>query len=1382
VLDEQLLDILWLMVCAALVLTMQGGFCFLESGLVRAKNSINVAFKNVVDLCVSGLAFWAVGYGLMFGASHAGLIGGDRFFLAGQVTAWALAFFLFQLMFCSTATTIVSGAVSERMRFNGYLVIALIISTTIYPLFGHWAWNGADGDEAYGWLAKLGFVDFAGSTVVHSVGGWVALAAVIVIGARVGRFDADKPRIHGHNLPMAVFGVMILWFGWFGFNGGSTLELSDAIPLILVNTTLSAAAGGAAALLLSWAIFRRPEVAYVTNGCIAGLVGITACCHLLSPAMSVVVGASSGVICLLGTLALERCRIDDAVAAAPAHAFAGAWGTLCVALLAPDGAWGTGLTRWEQLGVQALGVGACFVVAFGGGLVLLSLVNRVYPLRATEVDERVGLNVAEHGASTELLDLLTDMDTHRREGDFTRHVRIEPHTEVGQIAREYNRVLTAVEGEIQQREAASAALRLAEEKYRGIFENAVEGIFQTSPDGRYLAANPALARIYGFASPAQLMAEVGDIRHDIYVAPDRRRQFVELISRYGEVKGFESEVRRRDGSTCWISENAREVRDASGRVVCYEGTVEDISERRNSERMLRLTQHSIDAACDYVFWVDRDANFRYVNDAVCKAYGYTRDELMRMRVMDLSRRLTDLSAWHAYWDDARRRGSIMGETTHFDKSGREFPIEIASTYVTFHGEEYLFAYGRDISERKRQQAMAKEKEAAEAASRAKSEFLANMSHEIRTPLNGVIGMIDLLMATDMDAKQQRYGRIAKSSADSLLSLINDILDFSKIEAGKLELDHAPFSLAVAVEDAVEMFAQRAASKGLELFNRVPASVPLQVVGDPDRLRQVLINLISNAIKFTERGEVVVRIEHVGDEPDGRVRIRFEVADTGIGVPEERLHRLFRPFSQIDASTTRRFGGTGLGLAICKQLVELMGGEIGVDSRPGRGSTFWFTVCLQRAEASASAAVMPEDLRGLRVLVVDDNATNREILDEQLTSWGFAVDCVASAAEAVDRLRQVVAAGQGYRLAIVDMQMPGQDGLDLVGQMKREGFLKDTLVLILSSIGDQLARDEMTRLGITGLLTKPVRQSRLYDAIVDAIARRTDPAAAEAAPPPWAAFRPASGLRVLLAEDNDVNQIVAAEMLKRFGVDCDIVNNGRQAVDAIATGGYDLVLMDCQMPEMDGFEATRLVRADEDAGRLRARRGERTPIVALTANAIKGDREKCLDAGMDAYITKPIDPEALVEVLRSLLPEGESETAGAAEAEPVASESATLPPAGAMIDTADLLMRCLDDAAFAETVLRQFVDSVDGQLQAISDAASSEDLEALARQAHTLKGASANVAAKTVAEGAAALESAARRGAIDEARKHVEEVERLVRACMEEAGRVSVKFGETQQRR
>lgn len=446
-------DTLWVVICASLVMFMQAGFTCVESGLVRAKNSINVALKNLIDFCISIPLFALLGFGLMFGTSTGGWIGTDGFWIDRATSPEVLAFFFFQAMFCGTATTIVSGAVAERMRFMGYAFTAVLLSALVYPVAGHWAWARDAAGAPAGWLAQLGFLDFAGSTVVHSVGGWVALAALLVIGPRLGRFGPKGRPIEGHNLALATLGVFILWFGWFGFNAGSTLALTAQIPLILTNTALAGAAGGVACMLWSSRLRRPPRADETMNGVLAGLVAITAGCDLMSPAVSLLVGAVGGIVSVLGSRLLDRLQVDDAIGAVPVHLFGGIWGTLAVALCAPAGSWGEGVSRMHQIGVQVSGIAVIGAYSFTASYLVLKLLGRAR-LRVTPREERIGLNVSEHGATTSILDLISQMDMQASSGDFRRPVKIENETEASQVASFYNAVLEKFNLETDRRKMA----------------------------------------------------------------------------------------------------------------------------------------------------------------------------------------------------------------------------------------------------------------------------------------------------------------------------------------------------------------------------------------------------------------------------------------------------------------------------------------------------------------------------------------------------------------------------------------------------------------------------------------------------------------------------------------------------------------------------------------------------------------------------------------------------------------------------------------------------------------------------------------------------------------------------------------------------------------
>jgi len=774
----------------------------------------------------------------------------------------------------------------------------------------------------------------------------------------------------------------------------------------------------------------------------------------------------------------------------------------------------------------------------------------------------------------------------------------------------------------------------------------------------------------------------------------------------------------------------------------------------------------VDSSDDAIISKRLDGTITSWNRGAEKLYGYRAEEVVGKHISllvptDRPDEVDDILA-------QIRRGEPVDhfETRRVPKDGVTVPVALTISPIKNAQGEISGAstIARDISERERLTAGRDAAlDEAQVADRLKSEFLATMSHEIRTPMNGVIGMTGLLLDTELNPEQRDYAETIRSSGEALMTIINDILDFSKIEAGRLDLEIIDFDLRPVVEELVDLLAEPAQAKGLELVALISPDVPTHVSSDPGRLRQVLINLLGNAIKFTHQGEVVLRVG-AAEAGDRDALLRFEIVDTGIGIAADKQDALFEPFSQADASTTRTYGGTGLGLAICKRIVALLGGEIGLRSRPGEGSTFWFTARMATPLEAAGAPLRAlDDLRDLHVLIVDDNQTNRTILEHQVRCWGMRAGSAAAGADGLEMLRAAVAAGEPYDIAILDMEMPGMDGLKLAREIHADAALARTPLVLLTCYAVRGSAKLARQARIDGYLTKPVRQSQLYDCLATVMGSGTQAAGLvtrHVLNEAQARARP----RLLVAEDNTINQKLIVAMLSKLGYRADIVANGIEAVDAVFTIGYGTVLMDCQMPEMDGFRAAAEIRKREEGAR-------RTAIIAVTAGAMAGDRERCLAAGMDDYITKPIKLDELDAALRRW-------TGGHEGGPDVAREdtAATAAP----LDAARLeTLRSLqqeDQPDVLLTLMGPFLEEAPSQISMLRAAVARDDADALASVAHSLNGSATNLGAVGMGAICLELEAIVRSGELrsgDDAVARLElELDRVIAAFTAELKRPS----------
>ena len=876
-----------------------------------------------------------------------------------------------------------------------------------------------------------------------------------------------------------------------------------------------------------------------------------------------------------------------------------------------------------------------------------------------------------------------------------------PVTDLGQAIHQSERVLRSADGrdipivktvvpasmngrrcliesfvDISEQKRVQRAIEESEQRTRELADSLPQIVFETDVVGKITFGNRRGLEVLQY-TPEDLGRGINAL--DIFIPEDQdriQRNIIRILK--GEfLPDVEYTARRKDGRTFPVMINASPI-VRGGRAAGIRGIVVDITDIKRTETALRESEAMYRALFDgsgtAMVIIEDDTTISLVNAEFEKFTGLTRAEIEGRRSwieFTPPEELLRLMTYHNMRRENPGEVPRRYELKMRDGEGRIRHVLLSVAMIP--DSAHSIASMLDITERKQaEEALKKAKEeaervnreleainrqleesieragimaqAAEAANRAKSEFLANMSHEIRTPMNGIIGFSTLLMETDLDGEQKEYAEAVKVSAENLLALINDILDFSKIEAGKLTIEPIPFDLRTTVEKLADLLAVRSDEKGLSLIVRYLCGPVRRVIGDPGRIRQVLTNLVSNAVKFTESGHVIIGVG-CETKPDGTTVFQFSVEDTGIGIPEAKLEYIFEKFTQADASTTRRYGGTGLGLAISRQLVECMGGTMGVTSREGKGSTFRFSLPMAIDPEAASTVVEEADLSGVRLLIVDDREINRRTLEEQVAGWGMRYTSCSSNDEAYRVLLESQEAGDPFRMAIIAYHDEQSASEELGRRIKQDGRLGQTVLIMIASIGKRGDAKRMQDVGFAAYLVKPVHQSILMDALATAwsatlkgqpIGLITRHSLAEARAEKKAATPEALSaerVRVLVAEDNPVNQKLAIRMLEKFNLSVDVAANGREVIDLLGKASYDLVFMDCHMPEMDGYEATVSIRQAEKAS------GKHLSIVAMTANAMQGDREKCLSAGMDDYITKPIRREAIQEMLQKWTPKG-----------------------------------------------------------------------------------------------------------------------------------------------
>ncbi|MGO9147148.1 MAG: PAS domain S-box protein [Desulfomonilia bacterium] len=913
----------------------------------------------------------------------------------------------------------------------------------------------------------------------------------------------------------------------------------------------------------------------------------------------------------------------------------------------------------------------------------------------------------------------------------------------------------ALSRDVTERKRAENSLRESEERYRSILDNMEEGYYEVDLKGNFTFANPKAAQKMGYEQD-----EIKGINFRQYTDEENSKKVFNAyhhVFMTGEtLTNVGWEVKDRKGKKIFVESSISLRHDANGKPMGFSGVFRDITQRMHAEEALKASEERLHAVFDHVqagiILIDPETHIIVSANKMAAELCGTNPEQMTGRIchdqicpaVKGECPITDL-----------KQTVDNDERTLLTLDGRRIPILKTVINVSIGGKAYLLESFIDITARKQaEEALLQSKEElekanklleqanllsiemtikAETANKAKSEFLANMSHEIRTPMNGILGMSELLLGTDLNAKQVQYADIIRKSGDALINLINDILDFSKIEADKLDLEVIDFDLRVTIEDLAELLSVRAAEKDIELSYLIEPHVPTRLRGDPGRLRQIIMNLSGNALKFTDQGDVAIRVGLI-EERDESVSLEFSISDTGIGIPSDKIPILFSAFTQVDTSTTRKYGGTGLGLAISKRLVEMMGGTISVESTEGLGSTFTFTAMFMKQPWVAPAwPKMHEGISGQHVLIVDDNATNRAVLSLLCDTWGVRYEEASGGEEALTRLKQAHQKGDPFRVAILDAILEGMSGEDLGRNIRKDPLIRDTSLVMLSSLAQRGEASRLKEAGFDAYLTKPVKQSQLFCCLATVLGMQNE-IVQQGSPWPLVTRHSMSEekrrrVNILLVEDNHTNQLVAMGILENLGYQTSVAYNGIEAIKALETSHYDLVFMDCQMPGMDGFETTSIIR-DPHSGVM----NHSVPIIAMTAHAMKGDREKCLAAGMDDYLSKPIRSSDIADMLKKWLGSLDAKSSDREQKDlvlpvpgrpsPVTELESAL-NAESVFDTADLLDRFDGDEELVRTVLSAFFQDIPNTVSQLRVALEKADAPGIGLHAHTIKGASGN---------------------------------------------------------